>query len=69
MALETKTMFCVNISRRQFLSSFEDTIYVEALDIKDAIEVALEYMNENGLDKESCIDSVKKTNDIFYRKS
>lgn len=44
MALETKTMFCVNISRRQFLSSFEDTIYVEALDIKDAIEVALEYM-------------------------
>lgn len=60
MSLEKKTLFCVNISRRQFLSSFEDTIYVEASDIKDAIEVASEYMTENGLDKESCIDSVKK---------
>lgn len=67
MALETKTMFCVNISRRQFLSSFEDTIYVEALDIKDAIEVALEYMTENELEKGSCINSVKKIND-FYRR-
>ena len=67
MALETKTMFCVNILRRQFLSSFEDTIYVEALDIKDAIEVALEYMTENELEKGSCINSVKKIND-FYRR-
>lgn len=67
MALETKTMFCVNISRRQFLSSFEDEIYVEALDIKDAIEVALEYMTENELEKGSCINSVKKIND-FYRR-
>ena len=67
MALETKTMFCVNISRRQFLSSFEDTIYVEALDIKDAIEVASEYMTENELEKGSCINSVKKIND-FYRR-
>ena len=67
MALETKTMFCVNISRRQFLSSFEDTIYVEALDIKDAIEVALEYMTENELEKGSCVNSVKKIND-FYRR-
>lgn len=67
MSLETKTMFCVNISRRQFLSSFEDTIYVEALDIKDAIEVALEYMTENELEKGSCINSVKKIND-FYRR-
>lgn len=67
MALETKTMFCVNISRRQCLSSFEYTIYVEALDIKDAIEVALEYMTENELEKGSCINSVKKIND-FYRR-
>lgn len=67
MALETKTMFCVNISRRQFLSSFEDTIYVEASDIKDAIEVASEYMTENEFAKGSCINSVKKIND-FYRR-
>lgn len=67
MSLEKKTLFCVNISRRQFLSSFEDTIYVEASDIKDAIEVASEYITENEFEKGSCINSVKKIND-FYRR-